>query len=115
MPQGKKVDPARAVKYVEEVERRIAAGATVDLACRDAGIGKKSYYRWRSQYAGIDLTAAQRMREVERENSQLRRLVADMAVKIQALEDVDTAIILDRPRDRYDARNRDEEQESPAE
>jgi hypothetical protein len=88
MAQGKKVDPARAVRYVEEVERRVAAGASVDHACREAGIGKKSYYRWRSQYAGIDVTAAQRMRETERENAQLRRLVAEMAVKIQALEDV---------------------------
>jgi transposase-like protein len=88
MPQGRKVDPARAVRYVEEVERRVAAGATVDRACRETGIGKKSYHRWRSQYAGVDVRAAVRMRELERENAQLRRLVADMAVKIQALEDV---------------------------
>ena len=88
MPQGKKEDPARAVRYVEEIERRVAGGSTVNQACRDAGIGKKSYYRWRSLYAGVDLSAAQRLRETDRENAQLRRLVADMAVKIQALEDV---------------------------
>ena len=88
MAQGKKVDPAQAVRYVEEVERRIAGGVTVDRACRETGIGKKSYYRWRNLYSGVDEKAAVRLRDLERENSQLKRLVADMAVKIQALEDV---------------------------
>ena len=58
------------------------------VACREAGISQQSYYRWRKEYGGLELDQARRMKDLERENVRLKRLVADLSLEKQVLKDV---------------------------
>lgn len=88
MPKGRHVKPEEAIAHLADVDRLVAGGMTIGDACRQVGIGRKSYYRWRNVYAGVTVTEAKRAVQVRRENAALKRLVAEQAIKIQALEDV---------------------------
>ena len=57
-------------------------------ACKEAGIAEQSYYRWRREYGGVAVEQAKRLKELERENARLRRLVADLSLEKQVLKDV---------------------------
>jgi putative transposase len=57
-------------------------------ACREARISQQSYYRWRKEYGGLELDQAKRMKDLERENVRLKRLVADLSLEKQVLKDV---------------------------
>jgi hypothetical protein len=57
------------------------------LTPSEAGISQQSYYRWRKEYGGLELDQAKRMKDLERENVRLKRLVADLSLK-QVLKDV---------------------------
>lgn len=58
------------------------------LACKEAEISEQSYYRWRKEYGGLQVDQARKMKELERENARLRRLVADLSLEKQVLADV---------------------------
>ena len=58
------------------------------LACKEAEISEQSYYRWRKEYGGLQVDQARKMRDRERENARLRRLVADLSLEEQVLVDV---------------------------
>lgn len=63
-------------------------GKSVAIACREAGISDQSYYRWRKEYGGLDLDQARRMKDLEKENGRLKRLVADLSLEKQVLKDI---------------------------
>ena len=63
-------------------------GKSVSIACREAGISDQSYYRWRKEYGGLDLDHARRMKDLEKENGRLKRLVADLSLEKQVLKDM---------------------------
>jgi putative transposase len=63
-------------------------GKSAPIACRDAGISQQSYYRWRKEYGGLDLEQARRMKDLEKENTRLKRLVADLSLEKQILKDI---------------------------
>ena len=58
------------------------------MACKEAEVSEQSYYRWRKEYGGLQVDQARRLKELERENGRLRRLVADLALEKQVLADV---------------------------
>jgi hypothetical protein len=58
------------------------------LDCKEAGISEQSYYRWRKEYGGLEIDQAKRMKDLERENVRLKRLVADLSLEKQVLKDV---------------------------
>ena len=66
----------------------MAQGKPVALACKDAGVSQQSYYRWRKEYGGLEIDQAKRMKELERENQRLKRVVADLSVEKQVLKDI---------------------------
>jgi transposase-like protein len=66
----------------------IANGKTTPQACREAGITEQTYYRWRKEYGGLKLEQAKRLEELEKENAQLKRLVAELSLEKQILQDV---------------------------
>jgi putative transposase len=88
MPKGRKVRPEDAIRWVHEVDALVNAGRSAQEACREVGVSSKSYYRWRNQYVGRTVDGAVESALTKRENAQLKRLVAEMALKIRALEDV---------------------------
>ena len=66
----------------------MSQGKSAPLACRDAGISQQSYYRWRKEYGGLELDQARRLKDLEKENGRLKRLVADLSFDKQVLKDI---------------------------
>ena len=63
-------------------------GTKVSEICRRYSIAEGTYFRWKSKYSGLELSDVKRMKELEGENSQLKRIVADQALQISAMKDV---------------------------
>ena len=75
------------IRILGEVER---SGLKISDACRPHGLSEQTYYRWRSKYGGMEISEARRLKELEEENSRLKRLVADQALDIQILKEVNS-------------------------
>ena len=88
MPRGRKVSPEQIIATLRQIEVQLAQGKSLALACQEAGLSEQSYYRWRREYGGLQLEQAKRLKELERENARLRRLVADLSLEKQVLKDV---------------------------
>ena len=73
---------------LRQIEVLMSQGKAAPVACREAGISQQSYYRWRKEYGGLEIDQAKRMKELERENVRLKRLVADLSLEKQVLKDV---------------------------
>ena len=76
------------VILLRQIEVLISQGKSAPIACRDAGISQQSYYRWRKEYGGLELDQARRMKDLEKENARLKRLVADLSLDKQVLKDI---------------------------
>ena len=88
MPRGRKVSPEQVVVALRQIEVQTGQGKSLAVACKEAGISEQSYYRWRKEYGGLQVDQARRMKDLERENVRLRRLVADLSLEKQVLKDV---------------------------
>jgi putative transposase len=69
--------PEQIVKKLREAEVLLARGMTVPQAARELGVTDQTYYRWRKEYGGLKLDQAKRLKELEKENARLKKLVAD--------------------------------------
>jgi putative transposase len=87
MPK-KRFSAEQIVTVLRQIEVLMAQGKAIPEACREAGISQQSYYRWRKEYGGLELDQAKRMKDLERENVRLKRLVADLSLEKQVLKDV---------------------------
>lgn len=76
----KSYSPEQIVKLLRGVEAALAAGKTVEEACRELGVADSSYHRWRNQYGGMQTDEVRRLKELERENERLKRIVADLSL-----------------------------------
>ena len=65
-------------------------GKTITEACRGLGITEQTYYRWRKEYGGMNTSDARRLKELEKENGRLKKLVAEQALDISILRDVNS-------------------------
>ena len=72
--------PEKIINKLREVEVLLSQGETVAVASRKIGVSDHTYYRWRREYGGMTVEQAQRLRELEQENSRLKRLVADLSL-----------------------------------
>ena len=79
MPR-KRHTPEQIIGKLREAEVDLASGQTVLEVCRTLGIAEQTYYRWRKEYGGLKVEQARRFKELERENLQLRRVVADLTL-----------------------------------
>jgi putative transposase len=69
-------------KIVEQGEAKIAAGATVDDVCAEFGVSTPSYYGWRRKFSKSEVDQSKLVKDLERENALLKRLVAEQALEI---------------------------------
>jgi len=75
------------VRKLREAEVLLSRGQTVGHVAKQLGVCEQTYYRWRKEYGGLRLDQARRLKELEAENSRLKRLVADQALDISILKD----------------------------
>jgi putative transposase len=87
MPK-KRFSAEQIVVLLRQIEVATAQGKSISIACREAGISDQSYFRWRKEYGGLDLDQARRMKDLEKENVRLKRLVADLSLEKQILKDI---------------------------
>ena len=88
MAQRKKYTPEQIVNMLRQIEVGIANGKTHSIACREVGITEQTYYRWRKEYGGLKVDQAKRLKELEQENGKLKRLVAELSLDKQILQDI---------------------------
>jgi len=79
MPK-KRFTPEQIVANLREIEIQQAKGHTISEICRQMGITEQTYYRWRKEYGGLRVDQAKRFKQLEQENSQLKKLVADLSM-----------------------------------
>jgi transposase-like protein len=72
--------PEQIINKLREAEVLLSQGITVGEASRKLGISEQTYYRWRKEYGGMRVEQAKRLKEVEKENSRLKKLVADITL-----------------------------------
>ena len=70
-----------------ESEVALAKGKSVALVCKQIGVTEQTYYRWRKEYGGLKVEQAKKLRELEKENARLKKLVADMALDNDILKE----------------------------
>ena len=68
--------------------KAVEAGRTVKDVCREYGVSEATYYNWKSKYSGMEASDIKRMKDMEGELSQLKRMYADLALENRALKDV---------------------------
>ena len=68
------------IHMLREAEIKLAGGKTTGEVCRELGISKQSYYRWRKEYGGMQVSQAKKLKDLERENARLKKLVAEQAL-----------------------------------
>ena len=77
MPRGKKVPAEQIIPYATSFEVDVGRGKTVIEAIKKIGVTEQTYYRWKKQYGGLRIDQAKRLKDLEKENSRLKRLLAD--------------------------------------
>jgi putative transposase len=75
---------------LREIEVLCGQGQSIASAAKQAGITEQTFYRWRKEYGGMNTSEAKRLKELEKENSRLKRLVADLSLDNAILKDVNS-------------------------
>ena len=88
MATRKRHSPEQGVRKLTTAERLLAQGKDVAAVCRELQVFEQTYYRWRNQFGGLKADDAKRLKELERENSTLNRLLADAELEKAALKEV---------------------------
>ena len=86
MPR-KRYSVEQILSKLREAEVELSRGATTPEVCRKIGVSDQTYYRWRKEYGGLRIDQTTRLKELERENARLKRLVADQALDISILKE----------------------------
>ena len=79
--------PEQIIHMLREAEIKLAGGKKIGEVCRELGISEQSYYRWRKEYGGMQVSQAKKLKDLERENGRLKKLVADQALDKAILEE----------------------------
>jgi len=80
--------PEQIIRKLREAERMLGEGKTIPEAARELGISEQTFHRWRNQYGGMKADDVKRLKELERENSSLKAIVADQALENRALKEI---------------------------
>jgi putative transposase len=85
---AKRFSVEQIVAKLREAERRRAQGLTIPQSCKRLGISEQTFYRWRIKYGALKEDEAQRLKALEQENSRLKKIVAEQALDISLLKDL---------------------------
>jgi putative transposase len=79
--------PEQIINKLREAEILLSQGTTIGKASNKIGVTEQTYYRWRKEYGGMRVAQARRLKELERENTRLKKLVADLSLDISILKE----------------------------
>ncbi len=82
--KGKRFTEEQIIRLLQEAE----SGLTVADVCRKHNCSEQSFYRWKAKFGGMTVSEAKRLKELVRENTELKTIVADQALDIRMLKDV---------------------------
>ncbi len=88
MGKRKRHNPQQIVRKLQEADRMLNAGKSVAHVFQALGISEATYHRWRNQYGGMNCTEAKRLKELETENSRLKKLLAEAELDKAMLKDL---------------------------
>ena len=88
MKKSKQRTPEQIVDILRTIERETATGKTIGQSVRELGISEWTYYRWRKQYAGMNTQDAKKLKDLEKENARLKKLLAEKDLDIDMLKEV---------------------------
>ena len=80
--------PEQVIRKLAEGDKLLAEGKTIDEVARHLEITESTWHRWRNQYGGMKADDAKRLKELEHENTRLKRIVADQALDIEMLKEL---------------------------
>lgn len=80
--------PEQIIRKLREAEQMLSEGKTAGEAAKVLGVSEQTLHRWRNQYGGMKANDAKRLKELEHENSQLKRLVADKELEVLAFKEI---------------------------
>ena len=86
--KSKKHTPEQIVKKLREAEMELAKGASVADVSRRLAVSEQTYYRWKQQYGGAQGDRQVKLKELERQNTRLKKIVAEQAMDIDALKEI---------------------------
>jgi transposase-like protein len=88
MSKRKRHNPEQIVKKLEDADRRLNAGQNIAQVCQALEVSEATYHRWRNQYGGMKAPEAKRLKELEQENSRLKKLLAEAELDKAMLKDL---------------------------
>ena len=80
--------PEQIITKLREAEVLLSQGKTVKQVCKTIEISEQTYYRWRKEYGGMNIPQAKQLKELEKENTRLKKLVADLSLDNAILKEV---------------------------
>jgi putative transposase len=85
--KGKKHKPEQIIKKLREADAMSSAGKTLGQVCQALEVSEQTYHRWRNQYGGMKSGEAKRLKELEEENKRLKKVVADLTLDKDILQE----------------------------
>ena len=83
----KRFTAEQIINMLREAEVLLNQESTVGEVCRKLGVSEQTYYRWRKDYGGMRVDQAKRLKELEKENARLKKLVADLSLDNDILKE----------------------------
>jgi putative transposase len=80
--------PEQVIRKLREADRLLGEGQEVALVCKQLEVSEQTLHRWRAQYGGLKADDAKRLKELERENGKLKRMVAEQLLEIDGLKEI---------------------------
>jgi transposase-like protein len=87
MPRGH-FSPEQIINKLRQAEVLVSQGDTIAQACKAIEVSEQTYYRWRREYGGMDSNQARKLKDLEKENTRLKKLVADLSLDNAILKEV---------------------------
>lgn len=80
--------PEQVIRKLREADRMLAEGRDLSAVTKELEVSEATYHRWRARFGGMKAEDAKRLRNLERENATLKRIVADKELEVQALKEI---------------------------
>jgi putative transposase len=83
----KRHDPEQVIKKLRDADAMLASGKTIGQVCQALEVSEQTFHRWRNQYGGMKAGEAKRLKELEDENKRLKKVVAELALDKDILQE----------------------------